>query len=222
MNRCDCPNELDEEKVRLVLPSCAPRDRLLVELGFETGLRISELLGLRVGEVWSGAEPAKIIRLSRQRLKGGRGANPRRVNARIIALNARARTAIAEVIAARFADEPVDLAASLFPSRENDGGALGRRQAVRVIRGIFLSAGLPAHLVWAGHSLRRRFVRRLYDATGDINLTRVAVGHRWITTTQAYLGLAEEEAQAAILRMGEEKSAVPTPAASLAFASGRA
>jgi hypothetical protein len=50
--------------------------------------------------------------------------------------------------------------------------------------------------------MRRRFCRRIYEATRDINVTRAAVGHRWIQTTQLYLGLADEAAAAAILAVG--------------------
>lgn len=83
-----------------------------------------------------------------------------------------------------------------------------RRHASRLVRAVFLAAGLSAHKVWAGHSLRRRFVRRIYDAHG-INAARAAVGHRWINTTQIYLGLDEEVAHAAILELGQ--AAMPPP-----------
>jgi site-specific recombinase XerD len=81
--------------------------------------------------------------------------------------------------------------------------SLCRRQAIRIIRKIFLDAGLDPHRVWSGHSLRKRFVRGIFDQTGNINIARQAVGHRWITTTQLYLGLEEEEAHVAIQRLGE-------------------
>lgn len=198
MKRCDCPDELDEERLRPVLEKCAPRDRLLIVLGFETGLRISELLSLRVGEVWQSGAPVRILRLTRNRLKGGRGIRARSVSSRTVPLNARA----AAVLHAQFGSQSIiDKDAPLFPSRE--GGALTRRQAARVIRKIFLAAGCDPERVWAAHSLRRRFVRRVYDCTRDIQVTRAAVGHRYIQTTQAYLGLAEEEAYAAVLAMGE-------------------
>lgn len=73
MNRCDCPSELDEARLEPVLAAAVPRDRLLVVLGMETGLRISELSSLRVGEVWQAGAPVRVLRLSRARLKGGAG-----------------------------------------------------------------------------------------------------------------------------------------------------
>lgn len=41
-------------------------------------------------------------------------------------------------------------------------------------------------------------MRRVLDTTKDIDVARAAVGHRWIQTAQLYLGLRDEEAQAAI------------------------
>jgi hypothetical protein len=51
-------------------------------------------------------------------------------------------------------------------------------------------------------------VRRVYDRTRDINVARAAVGHRWIATTQAYLDLAGEAAEAAILAIGAGTTAL--------------
>lgn len=48
MLRADTPTDLDWERLVQHLPNCAPRDRVLIELGTQTGLRLSELLQLRV------------------------------------------------------------------------------------------------------------------------------------------------------------------------------
>lgn len=206
MKRCDCPDELDEERLRSVLMTCDPRNRLLIELGFETGLRVSELLGLRMGDVWRSGAPVRVLAVTRKRLKGGRGERARAVRSRTVPLNARALAVLHE----HFGDSSsLEKDTPLFPSRQGAGGAITRRQATRVIRKIFLLAGCDPSRVWAGHSLRRRFVRRVYDATKDINVTRAAVGHRHIATTELYLGLVEDEAYAAILAIGRRKPAIP-------------
>ncbi|MFZ5497218.1 MAG: tyrosine-type recombinase/integrase [Verrucomicrobiota bacterium] len=183
-----------------VLAAAKPRDRLLVGLGMETGLRISELAGLRVGNVWREDGPVQCLRMTRSRLKGGSGCRAGAVRGRQIPLNARARILLIGVLgAAHLApDHP------LFPSREGKGRPITRRQALRVIKKIFLSAGCDPSRVWGGHSLRRRFVRRVYDRTRDINVARAAVGHRWIATTQAYLDLEGEAAETAIVAIGEK------------------
>lgn len=199
MNRCDCPTELDEERLQPILDAARKRDRLLIVIGFETGLRISELLGLRVADVWQAGSPVKTLRVARRRLKGGCGVRASSVKTRVIPLNGRAMSALLE----HFENHPpTDGYGPLFPSREGVGKSITRRQATRIIRKIFLLAGMDPSRTWASHSLRRRFVTRIYDQTHDLDLARAAIGHRWVTTTQIYLGLDDEAAAAAILQLG--------------------
>src|SRR5271170_638232 len=64
-----CPKEL-----KLALANLkgryALRDRALVTLGVRTGLRISELLALRVGQVWNGKGTVARFYVARQATKG--------------------------------------------------------------------------------------------------------------------------------------------------------
>lgn len=43
-----------------------------------------------------------------------------------------------------------------------------------------------------GHSLRKTYARRLYEATNDIEYVRIALGHLSIEVTKKYLGLDDE------------------------------
>lgn len=204
MLRADSPTDLDWERLVLHLPSCTPRDRALIELGAQTGLRLGELLRLRIEDVWRNGAALPVLRVSRRNLKGGRGQRARSVSSRTIPLNARARAALADFIGEADA-QAVTPYNPLFPSRNAAGHIpLGRQQAARIIKKIFLGAGLDPHRVWSGHSLRKRFVRRVLDTTGDIDLARAAVGHRWVQTTQLYVQARDDEAQAAIMAIGEE------------------
>ncbi len=208
MLRADTPTDLDWERVSQHLPSRHPRDRAIVELGVQTGLRLSELLGLRIQDVWKGGAPLPILRVSRRNLKGGRGIRARSVSSRTIPINTRAR----EALIAHLGQDARSPANPLFQSRNAAGTIpLCRRQAIRIIKKIFVDAGLDPQRVWAGHSLRKRFVRGIFEQTGSINIARQAVGHRWVTTTQLYLSMEEDEAQAAIQRLGEPRS-VPVTA----------
>lgn len=44
----------------------------------------------------------------------------------------------------------------------------------------------------SGHSLRKTYLTRIYDATGDLEKCRKAIGHQSIETTKRYLGLDNE------------------------------
>lgn len=217
MNRCDCPTEIDEARVHAHLEICSPRDSLLVHLGEETGLRVSEMLSLRVENAFRNGAPVSVLRVPRRQLKGGKPGSrvARSVAGRSIPTNATLQAAIVRAMAARpgaAPDEP------LFVSRKF-GKSLTRWQATRIVRDIFRAAGLDPCRVWAAASLRRRFCRRLFHQTGSIELVRVAISHRWVTTTQSYVGLEEGDAAAAILQLGRRQSGEQT-AASPAQASG--
>lgn len=43
-----------------------------------------------------------------------------------------------------------------------------------------------------GHSLRKTYARRLYEATHDLNYVRIALGHKSVEVTKLYLGLEDE------------------------------
>jgi site-specific recombinase XerD len=60
-------------------------------------------------------------------------------------------------------------------------------------------AGIEKHL--SIHSLRHTFGTRLYRQTKDLRLVQHALGHRFITTTQLYLHVADEDWQAALEAM---------------------
>jgi len=44
----------------------------------------------------------------------------------------------------------------------------------------------------SGHSLRKTYARRLFEATNDIDYVRIALGHLSIEVTKRYLGLEDE------------------------------
>src|SRR5277367_6108452 len=70
-----CP-ALSPKELRLALANLkgrfALRDRALVTLGVRTGLRISELLALRVGQVWDGKTTVARFYVARRATKGQR------------------------------------------------------------------------------------------------------------------------------------------------------
>lgn len=43
-----------------------------------------------------------------------------------------------------------------------------------------------------GHSLRKVYARRLYEATNDLEFVRIALGHKSIEITKKYLGIEDD------------------------------
>ena len=76
---------------------------------------------------------------------------------------------------------------------------MSRRTAHDVLKNAFEAAGLNGHL--ATHSLRKSFVQRLYDRTGDIFAVQEMLGHRNVATTQKYLGVNYASVRKAVEEM---------------------
>lgn len=172
------------------------RDRLLLVLGCGTGLRVSELLSLRVGDVWREGGPLPELVIGRSRLKGGRGRHCRRVRNRRIVLTAPVREALGGFLAGqRPAAE-----AFLFGGGRGSDRPLNRSQVFRILRAAVRDCGLPEVRI-STHCFRKTFVRRVYAASGhDLIATQRIIGHANPMTTAAYLETTEAAMDAVVLQ----------------------
>lgn len=160
------------------------RDRLLLVMGSGTGYRISELLSLRVGDVWHNGEVVHEVTIARRNLKGGHGVHCRSVRGRRVVLSEPVRTALREHLAVIGTTNP-DLA--LFSSAKAKGEPMGRSMVFRILRGACAACGITNARV-STHSLRKTFVARVYLASGhDLITTQRIVGHSNPATTARYL-----------------------------------
>ena len=158
----------------------ATRDRALFVLGVKTGLRVSELLSLRVRDV------AERVTVARRNVKGRR-------EGRSVALHPAAREAVGSWVAeAGLSSESV-----LFPSREGTG-AISRNMAYRILKSAFARAGIAGKT--GTHSMRKTFASKVHDALGrDLLKTMNALGHKNIDSTVSYLSFETSEVDAAVL-----------------------
>ena len=167
------------------------RNRSLFMLGVSTGGRISELLGLRVGDVYQNQKPVTDLLFDKSIVKG-------KETSRTVPVNVDGRHAIADLVKwhrDRYTD--VDDNRPLFPSRNKKGNvALNRQTAHDMLKEAFMAAGLNGKL--ATHSLRKSFAQRVYEQSGDIYLVQELLGHRSVATTQKYLGVNYADARAAV------------------------
>ena len=186
---------LDNDEIRSVLTCFTGtfeiRNRGLFMLGVSTGGRISELLSLRVGDVYQNKKPVTDLLYGKAIVKGGEVS-------RSVPVNADGRKAIDELVTwHRQHYRSVASKRPLFPSRHKSGTVpMHRQTAHAILKTAFMEAGLNGKL--ATHSLRKSFAQRLYDKTGDIYLVQELLGHRNISTTQKYLGVNYADAKAAV------------------------
>jgi len=177
------PRILGPEEIERLLTAAAARDgagglRLvaLVELAYASGLRVSELLGLRVEAVRR--DPAFLI----VRGKGGKE--------RLAPLNAAARQAVKTWLTVRDAARPEKAPDSpwLFPSASAKGHLTPRRFA-QLLDQAAIDAGIdPARV--SPHVLRHAFATHLLEGGADLRVVQTLLGHADIATTQIYTHVA--------------------------------
>jgi integrase/recombinase XerD len=179
------PKTLSRTEIDALLAAAAARDaaaglRLvaLVEMAYASGLRVSELLGLKVEAVRR--DPAYLI----VRGKGGKE--------RLAPLNAAAREAIKAWLAAREARRKPQAPDSpwLFPSSGRSGHLTPRRFA-QLLDEAAITAGIdPARV--SPHVLRHAFATHLLEGGADLRVVQTLLGHADIATTQIYTHVATD------------------------------
>lgn len=185
---------LDNAEIKLVSESFegkyALRNRSLFMLGVSIGGRISELLALKVGDVYQNGKVVGDVQFSKHILKGGE-------LSRTVPLNTDGKQAVTALVAwidesfavLSMADNIAD-EFPLFPSRKANGGmiqSITRKAADDAISAAYKAAGLNGKL--GTHSMRKSFAQRLFDQTNDIFTVGQMLGHKQVTTTQKYLGV---------------------------------
>lgn len=193
---------LDNTEIQRVCASFqgtyAVRNRGLFVIGVSTGGRISELLSLRVADVYQNGAPVSDLLYDKSVVKGGEVS-------RAIPVNVDGRQAI-EALMHWHRDRYGDVSEhrALFASRQGDG-AIDRRTADGVLKKAFEAAGLNGKL--ATHSMRKSFAQRLYDQTGDIFAVQEMLGHKNVSTTQRYLGVNYASVRSAVEKMAFSEKA---------------
>ena len=177
---------LDNAEIRKVSEAFsgtfAVRNRSLFMLGVSVGGRISELIALKVDDVWQNGSAIKDLLFDLNIVKGSEVS-------RAVPVNIDGRQAIEHLIAwhiALYSD--VDPTRPLFPSRNGQGlKAMTRIAAHNALKAAFEAAGLNGKL--GTHSLRKSYAQRLYEQTNDIYAVQEMLGHKSVVTTQRYLGV---------------------------------
>ena len=122
-----------QERQALLAELKSPRDRLLAQVGLQTGLRIGSILSLRWKQLVWGGQPVPAIEVPRRNLKGGRSRNRRSVTSRRLVVNETLRVAILELLRAEFGEGPPPPEGWVFAIRKRGPGAITRQHAHAII-----------------------------------------------------------------------------------------
>lgn len=170
----------------------ALRDRALFITGIRTGLRISELLSLRISQVWSQSQIVSRVYVERRAVKGRR-------EGRSLPIHPEAADALRAWLLERTQQEGffLDPNAPVFSGRKGNQ-PLTRQAAGRILRQALNRAGVVGRK--GTHVCRKTFAARLYQTLEhDLLRTSRALGHTSILSTLSYLSFHQDEIDAAIL-----------------------
>lgn len=156
-------------------------DRLLLlfECGIYLGMRIGDMLRLRVGDL-RGVEMLEYTpQKTRNRGRGGKGKRLR------IYVDSHLRTAVGSLCA----DLPDS--ALLFESTQRKGRAISRQTALNYMKEIKTLAGLSYNI--GCHTLRKTFGYTMYQQYHDVAFLQEWFGHSSPAITLIYIGIADDE-----------------------------
>ena len=175
----DCVAEADD-------PWLEARDAAMVELLYDCGLRVGELIGLdsapsdaalRAGRGWIDLQAAEV----QVQGKGGKR--------RVVPLGQHALDALRHWLAVRGpavgAGAEADAAQALFIGQR--GTRLTAQSIWQRLRRRSLRAGLPTPV--HPHMLRHSFASHVLQSSGDLRAVQELLGHANISTTQVYTRL---------------------------------
>lgn len=182
------PRALRREELRRLLAAASrssQRDATLVVLLANTGLRISEALGLTWADVTTADRGAKAI------IRHGKGRRYREVP-----LNLTARSYLREWSAVCWPDDPP-------PEAHVFRGSRGQQLPVRTVQEALYRQSARAGLdpVVTPHVLRHTFCKMLIDLGVSLDRVATLAGHAWLDSTVRYTLATPEDLAADVSRL---------------------
>lgn len=185
--------KLSDEEIKNVLVFLASgrnslRNQAFFLLGTRTGFRVSELVSLKVGDVYRDGSILPRVLVASKNMKGKK-------RARSTPIHPEAASAL-KLWIEKLGNDPELF---LFQSRQGQNRPITRVQAWNILVEAYRSLGLLGKL--GTHALRKTFAQRVHKTMGnDVFKTQKALGHARLDSTAKYLSVDQEEIDEAILK----------------------
>jgi integrase/recombinase XerD len=181
----DIPKVLDDDEAADLVDvfntryDSGVKNRAMVRMMLEVGLRVSELCELKTGDV--------AMTACRVTVRDGKGGKDRQ-----LWMPEDLRDLVGEWLERRpEADDDW-----MFPTR--NGTNTNPRSVRRTVKNYAEKAGIDWHEEVSPHTLRHTFATNLLRRTGNIRLVQKALGHADLSTTMIYTHIVDDELEAAM------------------------
>lgn len=152
------------------------RNKAMLELMYGSGLRVSELVNLRLEDIDLNYSIVRTI---------GKGSKER-----IIPFGEYARIALDKYINV-YRSMLIKKEASEYLFLNNHGKAMTRQGFFKIIKGIAVEKGINKEI--SPHTLRHSFATHLLNGGADLRSIQEMLGHANLSTTEIYTNISKEE-----------------------------
>jgi len=187
------PHTLSEQEMLRLIAAPNPkkerglRDRAMLSMAYAAGLRVSELIGLKLGDV--DLTRGVVAALG----KGGKR--------RLVPLGEVTLEHLGEYLEARAAPKRSGGARRTAPQRTSvlfpspSGRAMTRQAFWKIVGRHARSCGIPSHV--HPHQLRHSFATHLLSGGADLRSVQTMLGHSDVSTTEIYTHVTVDHVRAA-------------------------
>lgn len=159
------------------------RNRAILEVLYSCGLRVSELVNLKISDLFLGEQFIRVF---------GKGSKQR-----LVPIGEPAIRAIALYREVRDAG-PVQKAAEDILFLNRNGGKLTREMVFHIVRDATAAAGVRKNV--SPHTFRHSFATHLVENGADLRVVQQMLGHESILTTEIYTHIDTRKWQDTILK----------------------
>lgn len=180
------PNVLPIEAIKTLLEYCDQdqtqegiRLSAMIHLIYASGLRVSELVSLKLIEIASGIKVSEIRKTFAVKGKGGKE--------RIVVINNKTKNVLEEYLKIRenFCKGKSSNAKQYFFASSSQEGHMTRQNFAIQLKKASLNCGLDPDII-SPHVLRHSFASHLLEGGADLRVIQELLGHSDISTTQIY------------------------------------
>lgn len=186
-------NEYERFKYKLEEESKVFKDRniMLFILGIATGYRTQDIVDLTIGDIKKALVDERFVIQEKKQYKSYKAHMRKYPNSkkkcpepREVVIKGRLRKLLIEYVKGKNKSEYA------FPSNKNaEEGYISAKSFSLILSKVGKCLYLKNI---SGHSMRKTYAHRLWEAKKDLEYVRVALGHTNIETTKRYLGLDSE------------------------------